>query len=168
MDMSDWLTPEERGLVARVISGSLKAGDVGLAGRLLGAAEASGDPRLVWLWGRVCQDAVGAFLAGPPDDWAVEAIWDTEGFQVGYKVVQRRPDGEEVVLKAFRLAGDVKLALSSGGEVGTICADSGETVLDGHYSRKLGSAVATACSRRAEEWAEHHLGPKRPPQPDGD
>lgn len=97
------------------------------------------------------------------EEWDVLALWDTEGYHVGHKVVQRRRDGEEVPLKVFRLAGDVKIALSSGGKAEIVFADSGEVVLDGYYARKLGGAVGAACAREAEDWAQLYLGPKPPP-----
>lgn len=62
MRFDDWMTREQRGLTARVMVGEYERGDVALAGRFLGEAEASGDARLVWLWGRVVEDAVSACL----------------------------------------------------------------------------------------------------------
>ena len=62
MRFDDWMTKEQRELVARALSGAYKDGDVALAGSTLGEAERSGEQRLVWLWGQVMQDVVAAYL----------------------------------------------------------------------------------------------------------
>ena len=98
--------------------------------------------------------------------WSVAALWDAESYQIGYKVVWHRSDGREEVVQKFRLAGDVRLCLSSSGascRVIESAENGGHVVLDGYYARKLGGVVATACARQAEDWAEYHLEQEETP-----